>query len=488
LPGSDEIRGKFLSFFERNGHRIVSSSSLIPFNDPTLLFTNAGMNQFKDVFLGKEERPYKRATTSQKCMRVSGKHNDFKDVGHSTRHHTFFEMLGNFSFGDYFKRDAIRYAWELVTRDYALDPSRLWITVFREDDDAWNIWRRDLGIPEEKIFRLDEKDNFWAMGESGPCGPCSELHYDFGSSPIAGHGECDLTCSCGRWVEIWNLVFMQFNRDAEGTMAPLPSPSIDTGMGFERITTILQGKRTNYDTDLFLPLLDEISRIANLEYGSNPMDDISMRIVADHARAAAFVIADGQYPGNDKRGYVIRKIMRRAAVHGKKLRIEGAFMYRVAGLVGDLMRGAYPELAAARDTVARVIKQEEDAFADTLDQGLRDFYDRAKRIKAAGSRALPGEEAFYLYDTRGLPLEIIEDLAEESGLTVDEAAFDAALEAQRERSRRDYLSGKVRQEVAEEVFEGTTVFSGYGYCQPGSTTIRAILVDGERAESIAEGQ
>jgi alanyl-tRNA synthetase len=488
LPSSSQIRESFLKFFERNGHRIVPSSSLIPYNDPTLLFTNAGMNQFKDVFLGNEERPYRRATTSQKCMRVSGKHNDFKDVGHSTRHHTFFEMLGNFSFGDYFKQDAIRFAWDLVTRDFGIDPARLWVTVYRDDDDAWNIWNREIRVPAEKILRLGEKDNFWAMGDTGPCGPCSELHYDFGKSPLPGHGECDLNCSCGRWVEIWNLVFMQYNRDADGNMAPLPSPSIDTGMGLERIAAILQGKTSNYGTDLFQPLLEEVSRISGTAYGASTADDVSMRIIADHARASAFAIADGQYPGNDKRGYVIRKIMRRAIVHGKKLGIDGPFIYRVAGVVGDLMKGAYPELAAARDTVARVIKQEEEAFANTLAQGLRDFNDRAKRIKAEGSRVLPGDEAFYLYDTRGLPLEIIEDLAGEIGLTVDVAGFNAALEAQRERARQDYLSGKVRQEVAETVFEGASTFVGYGYREPVRTRVRAILVDGERADEIGQGQ
>jgi alanyl-tRNA synthetase len=488
LPSSNQIRESFLKFFERNGHRIVPSSSLIPYNDPTLLFTNAGMNQFKDVFLGREERPYRRATTSQKCMRVSGKHNDFKDVGHSTRHHTFFEMLGNFSFGDYFKEDAIRFAWDLVTRDFGIDPARLWVTVYRDDDDAFKIWNQDIAVPAGKIFRLGEKDNFWAMGDTGPCGPCSELHYDFGKSPLPGHPECDLTCSCGRWVEIWNLVFMQFNRDGDGNMTPLPSPSIDTGMGFERITAILQGKTTNYDTDLFQPLLQEVSRISNTSYGSSATDDISMRIIADHARASAFAIADGQYPGNDKRGYVIRKIMRRAVVHGKKLGIADAFFYRVAGVVGDLMKDAYPELVSGRETIARVIKQEEDAFADTLSQGLRDFYDRTKRLMAEGAKVLPGEEAFYLYDTRGLPLEIIEDLAGELGLTVDEAGFNEALEAQRERSRQDYVAGKVRPQVAETLFEGSSTFVGYGYQEPVQARVRAVMVDGERAESISAGQ
>ncbi len=488
MPSSNQIRETFLTFFERNGHKILPSSSLIPFNDPTLLFTNAGMNQFKDVFLGNEQRPYKRATTSQKCMRVSGKHNDFKDVGHSTRHHTFFEMLGNFSFGDYFKKDAIRFAWDLLTYDMGIDSARLWITVYLDDEEAWQSWHNDVGIPSDKIFRLGEKDNFWAMGDTGPCGPCSELHYDFGSSPLPGHGPCDLTCSCGRWVEVWNLVFMQYNRDADGLMVALPSPSIDTGMGFERIATILQGKTNNYDTDLFRPLLDEISQIANCEYGVNENDDVSMRIIADHARAATFVVADGQYPGNDKRGYVLRKIMRRAVVHGKKLKVEDPFIYRVAGKVSQLMGGAYPELLTSRETVARVIKQEEEAFADTLGQGLRDFYDRVKKIKAAGSRVLPGDEAFFLYDTRGLPLEIIEDLAQENGMTVDEAEFTKALERQRERSRQDYQTGRVREEVARTFFEGRTTFVGYGYTEPVKTTVKALIVDGEGADTIEAGR
>ena len=488
MQTSSQIRESFLKFFERHGHKIVPSSSLIPYNDPTLLFTNAGMNQFKDVFLGNEERPYRRATTSQKCMRVSGKHNDFKDVGHSMRHHTFFEMLGNFSFGDYFKADAIRFAWDLVNRDLGIDPKRLWVTVYLEDDEAWNIWNKQVGVPADRILRLGEKDNFWAMGDTGPCGPCSELHYDFGTSPIRGHGECDLTCGCGRWVEIWNLVFMQFNRDSAGTSAPLPSPSIDTGMGFERITTVLQGKTSTYDTDLFRPLLDEISRIAGTEYGADGSDDISMRIVADHARAATFVIADGQYPGNDKRGYVLRKIMRRAMVHGKKLKIDEPFIYRVAGTVIELMKHGYPELTDSRETVARVIKQEEEAFADTLGQGLRDFYDRSKRLRSAGERVMPGETAFYLYDTRGLPFEIIEELARENDLVIDEAGFSKSLEEQRERSRQDYHSGKIREQVARTVFEGKTTFVGYEYSGAVKTVVRAILVDGEPEDTLEEGQ
>jgi alanyl-tRNA synthetase len=488
LTSSNQIREIFLKYFESQDHKIVSSSSLIPFNDPTLLFTNAGMNQFKDIFLGNESRPYRRAATSQKCMRVSGKHNDFKDVGHSMRHHTFFEMLGNFSFGDYFKKDAIHFAWELLTNKFGLNPQRLWITVFREDDEAWKIWHTQEKIPENKILRLDEKDNFWAMGDTGPCGPCSELHYDFGQSPIPNHGECGLTCSCGRWVEVWNLVFMQYNRDAGGVLNPLPSPSIDTGMGFERIATILQNKTSNYDTDIFQPLLKEISRICDTDYGADANNDVSMRIIADHARAATFVIGDGQYPGNDKRGYVLRKIMRRAMVHGKRLGIDQPFIYRVSGSVVELMKEAYPELVAARETIARVIKQEEDSFTGTLGEGLKDFNERVKKLKAAGVRSLPGEEAFFLYDTRGLPLEIIEDLAQEKGLVVDEAGFTKAFELQCVRSRQDYQSGKIREEVAQTVFDEKTRFEGYGIQGSLKAIVRAIIVDGERAESIDAGQ
>jgi alanyl-tRNA synthetase len=488
LTTSNTIRQSFLNYFEQKAHTVVPSSSLIPFNDPTLLFTNAGMNQFKDIFLGNQTAPYSRASTSQKCMRVSGKHNDFKDVGHSSRHHTFFEMLGNFSFGDYFKKDAIHFAWELLTKTYNLDPKRLWITVFQDDDEAWKIWHSQEKIPEGKILRLGEADNFWAMGDTGPCGPCSELHYDLGESPLQNHGECDLTCSCGRWVEVWNLVFMQYNRDTEGKMNPLPAPSIDTGMGFERITTILQNKTTTYDTDLFIPLLDSVAEISGIEYGNDSNDDVSMKIIADHVRAATFVIGDGQYPGNDKRGYVLRKIMRRAIVHGKRLGIENPFLYRISGAVVETMKTAYPELVQTRETVARVIKQEEDSFAGTLGEGLKDFNERAKKIKAGGSRTLQGEEAFFLYDTRGLPIEIIEDLAMENDLIVDEAGFTKALEKQQERSRRDYLSGKVNEQVAQSLYDGKTSFVGYGISGPMKSTVRAIIVDGNRTDLIEAGQ
>jgi alanyl-tRNA synthetase len=488
LTSSSRIRETFLKYFEKAEHKIVPSSSLIPFNDPNLLFTNAGMNQFKNVFLGNEIRPYKRATSSQKCMRVSGKHNDFRDVGHSNRHHTFFEMLGNFSFGNYFKKEAIHFAWELLTRHYELDLKKLWVTVYRDDDEAWDIWHKQEGIPEARILRLGEKDNFWSMGDTGPCGPCSEVHYDFGKSPVAGHGDCDLTCSCGRWVEIWNLVFMQYNRNADGTMNPLPSPSIDTGMGFERITTVLQGKTSNYDTDLFIPLLQEVSDISNLEYGSDSNSDVSMKIIADHARAAAFVVGDGQYPGNDKRGYVLRKILRRAIVHGKKLGIDQPFLYQMAGKVVELMRDAYPDLLTTRETIARVIKREEESFAGTLSEGLKDFGGRARKLRASGARTFPGEDAFFLYDTRGLPLEIIEDLSQEYDLVVDEAAFNKAFELQRRRSRDDYDSQKTSERVVDAVVEGKTNFIGYGIEGTTAAVVQAILIAGKQVERIAAGE
>ena len=488
LTGSNKIRETFLKYFEGNGHRIVPSASLIPFNDATLLFSNAGMNQFKDIFLGNETRPYKRAATSQKCMRVSGKHNDFKDVGHSLRHHTFFEMLGNFSFGDYFKKDAIHFGWELLTKHFGLDPARLWVTVFREDDEAWDIWHKQEKIPAEKIMRLNEADNFWAMGDTGPCGPCSELHYDFGTSPLPDHGDCDLTCSCGRWVEVWNLVFMQYNRDGCGETKSLPSPSIDTGMGFERITTILQGKISNYDTDLFQPLICEISGLCGNEYGVNPGDDVSMRVIADHTRAAAFVIGDGQYPGNDKRGYVIRKILRRAMVHGKRLGINEPFIHKLTEKVIWQMGAAYPELVAGQETIARVIRQEEESFAGTLGDGLKDFNERARKIKAGGGRTLPGDAAFFLYDTRGLPLEIIEDLARENDLIVDAAGFQNAFESQRERSRQNYHSGKVHELAIETPFEGKTLFKGYETAGPETASICALLKNGERMATLEAGE
>lgn len=481
-----DIRKAFLDFFAEKQHRVVPSSSLIPYNDPTLLFTNAGMNQFKDTFLGKEKRDYRRAATSQKCMRVSGKHNDFEDVGRSHRHHTFFEMLGNFSFGDYFKRDATAFAWELVTGRFGLPKGQLLVTVYEQDDDAFETWANEVGVPRDRIYRFGEADNFWAMGDTGPCGPCSEIHFDYGKSPL-GHADCDLSCSCGRYVELWNLVFMQFNRDESGQLTPLPSPSIDTGMGFERITTVLQGKSSNYDTDLFRPILDFIAEITSTEYGEDESRSISMRIIADHSRAAAFLVADGQYPGNDKRGYVLRKILRRAIIHGRKLGLQEPFLYRVAGQVGSLMQDAYPELAVHRDTIARAIQGEEESFAHTLSSGLKEFNERADSLQAKNQKVFPGGEAFFLYDTRGLPLETLRELGRERDLVVDEAGFELELEKQRRRSRETAGAGKAA--VGQEIeYHGTTLYLGHDSHETDGAAIQAIFVGGREVPYLEQGQ
>jgi alanyl-tRNA synthetase len=369
---SSEIRSRFLKFFEERDHRVLRSSSLVPANDPTLLFSNAGMNQFKDVFLGRERRDYARACSSQKCVRAGGKHNDLEQVGRTTRHHTFFEMLGNFSFGDYFKKEAIPWAWELVTRDFGIPPGRLYATVFREDDEAEELWAKI--VPRDRIFRFDEKDNFWAMGDTGPCGPCSEIHYDLGpKASDLGHTDCAFPCECGRYVELWNLVFMQFNRDEQGNMTPLPRPSIDTGAGLERFATVLQGKASNFDTDLFRPLIEEASALANVEYGTSHDTDVSLRIIADHARAATFLISDGVLPSNEGRGYVLRLILRRALYHGQTLGLNEPFLYRMAGHVVQMMKDAYPELVEAAPHVAKAIKIEEERYAHTTRRGLEEM-------------------------------------------------------------------------------------------------------------------
>lgn len=483
---STEVRNAFLRYFEENGHRIVPSSSLIPYHDPTILFANAGMNQFKDTFLGREQRPYRRATSSQKCMRVSGKHNDFEDVGRSYRHHTFFEMLGNFSFGDYFKTEAIRFAWELITEKYGLPKDRLYVTVYEKDDEAYDLWSRVTDVRKDRMYRFGEKDNFWAMGETGPCGPCSEIHYDFGQSPL-GHTDCDLDCSCGRYVELWNLVFMQYNRDDSGTMTPLPAPSIDTGMGLERITTVLQGKVSNYDSDLFMPLIEYISQLASIEYRRDAALDVSMRIIADHARAAAFLVADGQYPGNDKRGYVLRKILRRAIAHGRKLGLEEPFLFRVANEVTKLMATAYPELGTHQETMNRIIRGEEEAFSQTLGSGLKEFQVRVEALKKKGEKIFPGSEAFFLYDTHGLPLETVKELSAEHNLIVDESEFHARMEQQRDLSRQSQEGGKAACGATANVQE-KSCYTGHQSMSVTDARIVALFSGEESLDRITAGQ
>jgi len=437
----NEIRETFLNFFAANRHRIVRSSSLVPADDPTLLFANAGMNQFKDVFTGLEKRDYTRATSAQKCVRAGGKHNDLDNVGYTRRHHTFFEMLGNFSFGDYFKKDAIAYAWQLLTRDFSIPKDKLYITVFREDDDAERLWQEVAGVPKSRIFRLDEKDNFWQMGDTGPCGPCSEIHYDFG--PAAGEGEFPGNPG-ERFVELWNLVFMQFERSADGVMTPLPRPSIDTGMGLERIACVMQGKISNYETDLLSPIIHRAAELFGVAYGDDPKTDVALRINADHSRAATFLIHDGVVPSNEGRGYVLRKIMRRAIRNARMIGREEPYLYELTGFVADLMRPGYPEMLESIQRVARVVKDEEHRYATTFQVAEKVFLDEAK--SAAGG-VLPGTASFKLYDTFGLALDEQEEMARERGLSIDRDGFQAEMEKQRSRARASW-KGADKAQVA----------------------------------------
>ena len=447
MKGS-EIREKFLSYFESKGHRRVRSSSLVPQSDPTLLFTNAGMVQFKNVFTGDEKRDYKRAATSQKCLRVSGKHNDLENVGVTARHHTFFEMLGNFSFGDYFKKDAIIFGWEFLTKDMGLPKDKLWATIYTDDDEAHGLWKDVIHVPADRIVRLGEKDNFWAMGETGPCGPCSEIIIDQGEDMACGPN-CGIgTCDCDRFLELWNLVFMQFVRDASGAMTPLPRPSIDTGMGLERIAAVVQGKRSNYDSDLFRPIIEAIGQIASNGYGADHKKDTSMRAVADHARSAAFLIADGVLPANDGRGYVLRRIMRRALRHGKLLGVTDPFLFKVADVVVDEMAPVYPELSEHRMFIASVVKAEEEKFIETLDKGLVLLSEEVATTKKSGGGVLSGEVAFKLYDTFGFPLDLTQDIIKDEGIGVDIAGFEAAMGVQREKSKAAW-KGTGDEQVAE---------------------------------------
>src|SRR5947209_12687269 len=442
-----EIRQRFLDFFAARGHRVVRSGSLVPANDPTLLFTNAGMNQFKDVFLGLEKREYKRAASSQKCVRAGGKHNDLDNVGYTRRHHTFFEMLGNFSFGDYFKAEAIDFAWTLLTDDFGLPKDKLYVTVFREDDDAELLWKKVAGVGKERIFRLDEKDNFWQMGETGPCGPCSEIHYDFGPEAAEPGRENEKfpDDGGGRFVELWNLVFMQFDRSADGVLTPLPRPSIDTGMGLERITTVLQGKLANYDTDLIRPIIDEAAGLFGVRYGEDARTDVVLRINADHARSTAFLINDGVLPSNEGRGYVLRKIMRRAIRNARMIGRQEPYLHQLTGFVADLMRPGYPEMMESIQRVARVVKDEEARYATTFQVAERVFLDEAK---SAINGVLPGAAAFKLYDTYGLALDEQEEMAREFGLSIDRENFTAEMDKQRTRARASWR-GADKAQIAD---------------------------------------
>src|SRR5919198_2122088 len=454
---SNEIRSAFLRYFEQRNHRVVKSSPLIPKDDPTLLFTNAGMVQFKDVLLGREKREYVRATSAQKCVRAGGKHNDLENVGYTARHHTFFEMLGNFSFGDYFKKDAIAFAWELLTKVYKLPPERLWTTVYQTDDEAYELWTKMVGVPKERCVRIGDKpggakfqsDNFWQMADTGPCGPCSEIFYDHGPG-IEGGPPGSPDADGDRYIEIWNLVFMQYNRDEQGNMNPLPKPSVDTGMGLERIAAVLQGKHSNYEIDLFQDLIKAAARETHCKEINNP----SLNVIADHIRACSFLVVDGIIPGNEGRGYVLRRIIRRAIRHGYKLGQKQPFFYRLVPDLDRAMGDAYPELRSARERVAEVLKQEEERFAETLENGMGVL----EAALASGEKLLDGETVFRLYDTFGFPVDLTADICRERGVMIDMAGFEAAMAPQRQPARP---AAKFAMAAALEDFGGKTVFHGH---------------------------
>ncbi len=543
MPTGSEIRRKFLDFFVQKGHREVHSSSLVPANDPTLLFTNAGMNQFKDVFLGFEKRDYSRATTSQKCVRAGGKHNDLENVGFTNRHHTFFEMLGNFSFGDYFKKDAIAYAWELITSPqwYGIAKDKLYVTVFngegglQRDAEAYDLWAAQ-GVPKNRIFEMGLKDNFWQMGDTGPCGPCSEIHYDMGvAASEQGHAECHFPCDCGRYVEIWNLVFMQFDRDVSGKLNPLPKPSIDTGMGLERVTAVLQNVISNYETDLFTPLIEKAAKVCGVpnalpvltgrtifkktvelsgvatghmlsSYGYE-RGAASLRVIADHSRAATFLISDGVLPSNEGRGYVLRKIIRRAITHGRLLGQEGPFLSQMVSAVVESMEVAYAELRESQERVSKILLNEELRFAHTLGRGLekldvalgqevinRDIADAGlsgyvERLTDQPTRKpFSGEDAFKLYDTFGMPLDFMQDAARDRGITFDQAGFDRAMEEQKTRARASWKGGA--KQTANPAYQQLpkSIFEGYRQTRSDGCEVLAVIHNGQGARGLKAGE
>ncbi len=478
---SPEIRAAFLDFFAERGHQVVPSSSLLPAGDTTLLFTNAGMNQFKDTFIGREERSYSRAASSQKCVRAGGKHNDLENVGYTARHHTFFEMLGNFSFGDYFKKEAIQFAWDLLVDVYGMPVERLWFTVYTDDDEAAALWE-EIGASPDRILRFGEKDNYWAMGETGPCGPCSEIHFDRGPDPHAP-GRAELVNGEGDdIIEIWNLVFMQFDRDPSGKLHPLPRPSIDTGAGLERIATVMQGVETNYDTDLFVPLLAAIGELVERPY--DPASELApaYRVIADHVRASAFLMTDGVVPSNEGRGYVLRRIIRRALRYGRTLGLDGAFLYTLLPVVNEMMGEQYPELFERHEVVATQLEQEERRFARTLNVGTDIAGRELERIKRAGGTAVPGHVAFNLYQSRGIPVELIEEFAQEEGLEVDREGFDEALKAEQERGQASWkgdLSSRFCSDYTDLADAGIeSTFDGYGKLELESKVLALVGSDG----------
>jgi alanyl-tRNA synthetase len=483
---SKEIRDIFLNFFRSRAHEIIPSSSLIPANDPSLLFTNAGMVQFKSVFLGEDVRPYKRAVTSQKCLRAGGKHNDLENVGYTARHHTFFEMLGNFSFGDYFKQDAILFAWELLTEVYKLPKERLWASVFEEDDEAAELWARLTDITPQKIVRLGAKDNFWQMGDTGPCGPCSEIIIDQGTETGCGRPDCAVGCDCDRFLEIWNLVFMQYDRDASGKLTPLPKPSIDTGMGLERLTAVIQGKHNNFDTDIFSSIISAICSHAKISYGVEKRTDTAIRVIADHIRSISFLLSEGLVPSNEGRGYVLRRIIRRASRYSKSLGINEPVLYMLSDSVADSMGSAYPELVNERTRVRKILKLEEERFNKTLEQGLIILNDIIEDMKKTGVKIIRGDELFKLYDTYGFPLDIAKDVAGEHDLQIDEPGFHREMELQKAKARSSWSAEEmVVAPVYRELLQDhpKTFFDGYETFETEATVL-AIIRNGEIVQEL----
>jgi len=478
----NEIRSKFFQYFQDKGHTVVDSSSLVPHDDPTLLFANAGMNQFKRVFMGEERRDYNRAVTSQRCVRAGGKHNDLENVGYTARHHTFFEMMGNFSFGDYFKKDAITFAWEFLTKELGINPEQLWVSVYKDDDEAFALWEEIEDLPKGRIVRLGEADNFWSMGDTGPCGPCSEIHIDQGPEHGCDRPDCAVGCECDRFLELWNLVFMQFYKDESGTMTPLPKPSIDTGLGLERVAAVLQGKYNNYDSDLFTPIIARVEEQSGKKYGSDAKTNVAMRVIADHARATTFLVADGVLPSNEGRGYVLRRIMRRAIRYGRTLGMTEPFMAATCAAVADCMQDAYPHLQDARSLLDKIVNNEENRFSQTLDHGLGILETEIDRLQEEGKTAkgISGDFIFKLYDTYGFPVDIVRDIALERGIAFDQAGFEQAMENARDLSRRQSKSEQFAElppGIVQLLEQGKqSSFAGYDG-REASSVVEAIVDD-----------
>jgi len=490
MTGND-IRARFLDYFREKGHAVVESSSLVPQDDPTLLFTNAGMVQFKLVFMGEEKRDYQTATTSQCCMRAGGKHNDLENVGYTARHHTFFEMLGNFSFGDYFKKDAIAYAWEFLTEDLKLPKDKLWISVFEDDDEAFELWEQVDGLLDGRIVRLGEEENFWAMGDTGPCGPCSEIHIDQGIEAGCGRPDCAVGCDCDRFLELWNLVFMQFNRSEDGTMASLPKPSIDTGMGLERVAAVMQGKFNNYDSDLFSPVISCLEKLSARKYGQSDADDTAMRVIADHARATCFLVADGVLPSNEGRGYVMRRVLRRAIRFGRNLGLTKPFMHAACKSVADSMLGAYPRLQDTAQLLEKVVNNEELRFGETLEHGLMILDEEVSRQLGEATPMIAGDFIFKLYDTFGFPVDIVRDISLERGIGFDDAGFQSAMELQRAQSRASRKGDGVQLKtdgVKKLIDSGQrSEFTGYNMLSSSARVIGLLDTEGEEIDSLGKG-